>query len=142
MKKPLQCLRHTFSRTWSRLMRVNFLVLHTSFHLITGPSVHPMTTSKMANMYIGSLIDFERSIMRHPDRWTTIQSQLDSGENVVLFANHQSEGDAAFIPLFTGNTSRARAKSDICGRRSCLAISSRNPSVWVKICYACTQRNT
>ena len=39
--------------------------------------------------------------MRHPERWTTIQSQIDSGENVILFANHQSEGDAAFIPLFT-----------------------------------------
>ena len=70
------------------------------------PSYHrairaPYDYFQMANMYIGSLIDFERSIMRYPDRWTTIQSQLDSGENVVLFANHQSEGDAAFIPLFT-----------------------------------------
>jgi glycerol-3-phosphate O-acyltransferase len=55
----------------------------------------------MANMYIGSLINFERSIMRHPTRWSTIHSQIAAGENVILFANHQSEGDAAFIPLFT-----------------------------------------
>ena len=70
------------------------------------PSYHkairsPYDYFQMANMYIGSLVDFERSIMRHPERWTKIQSQIDDGENVILFANHQSEGDAAFIPLFT-----------------------------------------
>ena len=70
------------------------------------PSYHrairsPYYYFQMANMYIGSLIDYDRSVMRHPERWTTIQSQIDSGENVILFANHQSEGDAAFIPLFT-----------------------------------------
>ena len=70
------------------------------------PSYHrairsPYDYFQMANMYIGSLINFERSIMRHPTRWSTIHSQIAAGENVILFANHQSEGDAAFIPLFT-----------------------------------------
>ena len=32
---------------------------------------------------------------------TAIQQALDRGENVVLMGNHQSEGDAAFIPLLT-----------------------------------------
>ncbi len=70
------------------------------------PSYHrairtPYDYYQMANMYIGCLIDFDRSILRFPERWSTIQQQLDRGENVILFANHQSEGDAAFIPLLT-----------------------------------------
>ena len=70
------------------------------------PSYHrairsPYDYFQMANMYIGSLIDFDRSILRNPERWSEIQSQLDDGQNVILLANHQSEGDAAFIPLLT-----------------------------------------
>ena len=59
----------------------------------------------MANVYIGSLIDFERSVLMNPERWTLIQKQIEvqeffffqkkncyqAGENVILFANHQSE---------------------------------------------------
>ena len=58
----------------------------------------------MANAYIGSLVEFDRSILRYPERWTAIQKALDAGENVVLMGNHQSEGDAAFIPLLTETT--------------------------------------
>jgi len=70
------------------------------------PSYHkairePYDYYQMANMYIGSLIDFDRSILMYPDQWTKIQKQIHDGENVILFANHQSEGDAAFIPLLT-----------------------------------------
>lgn len=70
------------------------------------PSYHrairsPFDYFQMANMYIGSLIDFQCSILRHPERWSIIQSQIEKGENVILLANHQSEGDAAFIPLLT-----------------------------------------
>jgi glycerol-3-phosphate O-acyltransferase len=70
------------------------------------PSYHkairePYDYYQMANMYIGSLIDFDRSILMYPERWTLIQDQINAGENVILFANHQSEGDAAFIPLLT-----------------------------------------
>jgi len=70
------------------------------------PSYHkairePYDYYQMANMYIGSLIDFDRSILMHPDQWTKIQNQINCSENVILFANHQSEGDAAFIPLLT-----------------------------------------
>ena len=55
----------------------------------------------MANAYIGSLIEFDRSILRYPERWTAVQEALERGENVVMLGNHQSEGDAAFIPLLT-----------------------------------------
>jgi len=70
------------------------------------PSYHqairePYDYYQMANVYIGSLIDFERSVLMNPERWTLIQKQMEAGENVILFANHQSEGDAAFIPLLT-----------------------------------------
>ena len=33
------------------------------------------------------------------ERWTAVQEALERGENVVMLGNHQSEGDAAFIPL-------------------------------------------
>jgi len=70
------------------------------------PSYHrairaPFDYYQMANAYIGSLIDFDRSILRNYSRWSVIQAQLQAGENVILLGNHQSEGDAAFIPLLT-----------------------------------------
>ena len=64
----------------------------------------PFDYYQMANAYIGSLVEFDRSILRYPERWTAIQQALDAGENVVLMGNHQSEGDAAFIPLLTETT--------------------------------------
>ena len=48
----------------------------------------------MANAYIGSLIEFDRSILRYPERWSKVQEQLAAGENVIMLGNHQSEGDA------------------------------------------------
>ena len=33
----------------------------------------------MANIYIGSLIDFDRSILMYPKRWTIIQEQIAVG---------------------------------------------------------------
>jgi len=70
------------------------------------PSYHrairePFDYYQMANAYIGSLIDFERSLLKNCSRWSEIQQQLEDGENVILLGNHQSEGDAAFIPLLT-----------------------------------------
>ena len=61
----------------------------------------PFDYYQMANAYIGSLIEFDRSILRYPERWTKVQEQLAAGENVIMLGNHQSEGDAAFIPLLT-----------------------------------------
>lgn len=61
----------------------------------------PFDYYQMANAYIGSLIEFDRSILRYPERWTKVQEQLAAGDNVIMLGNHQSEGDAAFIPLLT-----------------------------------------
>ena len=54
----------------------------------------PFDYYQMANAYIGSLIEFDRSILRYPERWTKVQEQLAAGENVIMLGNHQSEGDA------------------------------------------------
>lgn len=42
--------------------------------------------------------------LRHERRWDTVLKQLAAGENVILLANHQSEADAAFIPLMTASS--------------------------------------
>ena len=70
------------------------------------PSYHkairePFDYYKLGNEYVGALIDWKRSLICHQERLDTIQKQLDAGENVILLANHQSEADAAFIPLLT-----------------------------------------
>lgn len=87
------------------------------------PSYHramrsPTDYYKMGQQYIGCLMDFERSILGYPERWTQVQEHISKGENVILLANHQSEGDAAFIPLMTevshpGLGSQVRASSAI-----------------------------
>ena len=70
------------------------------------PSYHtamrqPIDYYALGNSYVGALVDWRRSLLRNPQRWTDIQQQLDAGDNVILLANHQSEADAAFIPLLT-----------------------------------------
>ena len=70
------------------------------------PSYHnamraPFDYYALGNEYVGALVDWKRSVLRHQERWDTIAAQLDAGENVILLANHQSEADAAFIPLLT-----------------------------------------
>jgi len=70
------------------------------------PSYHqsirePIDYYKMGNDYVGSMIDYTRSVMGNAHLWDDIQRQVDAGENVVFLANHQSEADAAFIPLLT-----------------------------------------
>jgi glycerol-3-phosphate O-acyltransferase len=65
------------------------------FNYRTGNSLDVVfCCSQMANAYIGSLIEFDRSILRYPERWTKVQEQLAAGENVIMLGNHQSEGDA------------------------------------------------
>lgn len=39
--------------------------------------VSPWDVQKMANAYIGSLIDFERSLLKNCSRWSEIQQQLE-----------------------------------------------------------------
>lgn len=70
------------------------------------PSYHtamrvPFDYYALGNEYVGNLVDWTRSVLGHPERWDALQAQLAAGHNVVLLANHQSEADAAFIPLLT-----------------------------------------
>lgn len=44
------------------------------------------------------------SQLRNEKRWDVVLQQLKAGANVVLLANHQSEADAAFIPLMTASS--------------------------------------
>jgi len=50
--------------------------------------------------YVQPLMDYDNSYLRNPQNWVAAKQALDRGENVVLLANHQSEADAAFLPLF------------------------------------------
>lgn len=45
------------------------------------------------------LVDFPNSILRGKEHLTEIEEALKRGENVVLFANHQTEADPAAISL-------------------------------------------
>ena len=70
------------------------------------PSYHlamraPFDYYTLGNEYVGALVDWRRSVLRNAERWDVVEAQLAAGENVVLLANHQSEADAAFIPLLT-----------------------------------------
>lgn len=62
---------------------------------------HPVDYYALGNQYVGNLVDWGRSVLAFPDRWGRVAAALAAGDNVVLLANHQSEADAAFIPLLT-----------------------------------------
>eukprot|EP00877_Chromochloris_zofingiensis_P006537 jgi/Chrzof1/2136/Cz11g03260.t1_GPAT1[v5.2] len=64
----------------------------------TFPSFHkrllePYNYYDFGQRYVASLTDFDKSVLGHADRWTTIQKQLAEGHNAVLLANHQTEAD-------------------------------------------------
>lgn len=61
----------------------------------------PIDYFKLGNDYVGTLINYDRSLLGNAHLWGEIEKQVAAKENVVLFANHQSEADAAFIPLMT-----------------------------------------
>jgi len=50
--------------------------------------------------YVRPLVDWENSYIRNMELWDEAIAQVGRGENVVLLANHQTEADAAFLPLF------------------------------------------
>lgn len=62
------------------------------------PSFHqrllePYNYYEFGQRYVGSLIDFNNSLLGHKDRWDTVNKLLANKENVVLLANHQTEAD-------------------------------------------------
>jgi len=50
--------------------------------------------------YVRPLVDWDNSYIRNMELWDEAIAQVGRGENVVLLANHQTEADAAFLPLF------------------------------------------
>ena len=68
-----------------------------SFHrAVRGPAYDYYA---LGNAYVHHLIDYSTSLALHPDRMHQIVSAAQNGQNVVLLSNHQSEADAAFMPL-------------------------------------------
>lgn len=64
----------------------------------TFPSAHmrllaPYNYFEFGQRYVGSLTDFNNSVLGHPDRWAEVQRLLNNKENVVILANHQTEAD-------------------------------------------------
>lgn len=62
-----------------------------SFHeRITGPDYDYFA---FGQNYVGSLTDFENSVLGHRERWDKILALIEAGHNVILLANHQTEAD-------------------------------------------------
>lgn len=64
----------------------------------TFPSYHtrllePYDYYKFGQTYVRTLINFNKSVVGHIDRFEKLQQQLDAGDNVILLANHQTEAD-------------------------------------------------
>lgn len=64
----------------------------------TFPSYHtrllePYDYYKFGQTYVRTLINFNKSVVGHLDRFEKLQQQLNAGENVILLANHQTEAD-------------------------------------------------
>lgn len=64
----------------------------------TFPSLHermiaPYNYFEFGQRYVGSLTDFNHSVLGHRERWDRVKQLLDAKENVVLLANHQTEAD-------------------------------------------------
>ncbi len=55
--------------------------------------LEPYNYYNFGQRYVASLIDFNNSLLGHPERWAQVASMLKAGENVVLLANHQTEAD-------------------------------------------------
>ncbi|MBN2479253.1 MAG: 1-acyl-sn-glycerol-3-phosphate acyltransferase [Parachlamydiales bacterium] len=63
----------------------------------------PFDYQKFGLDFVRPLIDFENSKLFGEDNLQKIAKQLDNNENVILFANHQSELDPQAIGLLLGN---------------------------------------
>lgn len=68
------------------------------------PSYHtriqePYNYYEFGQRYVRNLINFDKSVLGHRERFDKIAEQLARGENVVLLANHQTEADPAVWAL-------------------------------------------
>lgn len=70
-----------------------------SFSIFHQSIRHPFDYYQMGLDFIRPLIDFEHSQIRGMDSLKAIQDQLKRGENVIFFANHQTEPDPQIMSL-------------------------------------------
>ena len=57
--------------------------------------LEPYNYFEFGQKYVGTLINFQDSVLGHLERWDEIERQLEERHNVVLLANHQTEADPA-----------------------------------------------
>lgn len=74
-------------------LNFQFPALHTA---IRGPVYDYYA---LGNEYVHHLLDYDTSLVLHAQRFEQIVNAQRNGENVILLSNHQSEADAAFLPL-------------------------------------------
>eukprot|EP00747_Dinoflagellata_sp_TGD_P187406 gnl/TRDRNA2_/TRDRNA2_45044_c0_seq1.p1 gnl/TRDRNA2_/TRDRNA2_45044_c0~~gnl/TRDRNA2_/TRDRNA2_45044_c0_seq1.p1 ORF type:complete len:490 (+),score=85.69 gnl/TRDRNA2_/TRDRNA2_45044_c0_seq1:64-1533(+) len=80
----------------------------------TFPSRHerilePYDYYCLGQRFTGNLINFDKSYVGNAQRITEMQEAIKRGENVLLFANHQSEADPAVWALLTEQLSPSLA---------------------------------
>ncbi len=70
-----------------------------SFEIFHEPVLSPSDYYQFGMDFIRPLIDFKKSSVKGITQLKTIQEQMHAGENVILFANHQTEPDPQIIDL-------------------------------------------
>ncbi|GIL81599.1 hypothetical protein Vretimale_1259 [Volvox reticuliferus] len=75
----------------------------------TFPSFHTRITEPynyydFGQRYVGTLIDFQNSVLGHRERWDRVQELIEQKHNVVLLANHQTEADPGVFAHMLAST--------------------------------------
>lgn len=92
-----QDVHNVFNRIVDRLILLNKqpYTFESAHKLLT----EPYNYFEFGQEYTRLLVDYDRSYLRNIEKWDDIAQAIQRGENVILLGNHQSESDAAFIPL-------------------------------------------
>jgi len=84
-----------------------------SFELYHKKIRHPIDYYRFGLDFIEPLIDFSKSTVRSLDVLDTIENQRLRGENIIFFANHQTEPDPQAIAILLERTHPKLAESII-----------------------------
>lgn len=79
----------------------------------------PYNYFEFGQRYVGTLINFNESLLGHPERWNEIDRLLQQKHNVVILANHQTEADPGVFAhmLLSSNPSLAKEVVYVAGDR-------------------------
>ena len=91
-------------QVWSVFNRIVDRLILLNKQPYTFQSAHKMLQEpydyfEFGQMYSRLLVDYNKSYLRNLEKWDEIAEKIKRGENIILTGNHQSESDAAFIPL-------------------------------------------